>query len=205
MSLVPPYLRIPNFIAQFLDWARKVGRVYNSTPLIPDICYRGHGRKDWKLLPTLCRDRTQLPIALLRQNENDIVAKFWSRFQLHDWKVVEVMAYAQHHGAPTRLLDWTKNALIGLWFAVSDKVDDDFDGCVYQLRICSDCKVLTAMSEPPSTLIAGEDFKCEGGCPLHLFSSPPRVERSERQGSVFLLANFDSDYAIKPLEHFLFK
>jgi hypothetical protein len=200
---MPPYLRVPSFIAQFLGWARAIGRVYNCTPRIPDICYRGHGRKDWKLLPTLCRDRTQLGIALLRQDESDIIMEFRSRFQLHEWKDVEVMAYAQHHGAPTRLLDWTKNALIGLWFAVSDKADDDFEGSVYQLHTCPDCKVFAAMTEPPSTLIAGGDFKSEGGCPVHLFASPPRVERAGRQGSVFSFANFEGDYAISPLEKIL--
>jgi len=203
MSIIPPYLRIPKFIAEFLDWARQVGRVVNSTPLIPAICYRGHERDDWQLLPKLCRHRTTLDVALLRQDERDIIAEFKSRFDLRDWTVAEVMAYAQHHGAPTRLLDWSNNPLIGLWFAVSD---DRYDGCggiVYQLRISSSCKIITSMSEPPLTLVAGEDFRCEGECPVHIFSSPLRVERAERQNSVFSFANFGGDYAIKPLEEIL--
>jgi hypothetical protein len=203
MNSITAKVRVPEFIAKFLGWALDVPRVLNSTPLIPRLCYRGHDRSNWKLLPRLCRDRPKLPSELLKQDESDVIGEFKSRFRLHDWTVAEIMAYAQHHGAPTRLLDWSRNPFVGLWFAVSNADHDRVAGAVYQLSLRSQSDLITAMTEPPLTLVAGEDFKCQGGHPIHVFSCPIRVERAQRQSSVFSLASFRDDYAVTPLEEIL--
>ncbi|MEO5804235.1 MAG: FRG domain-containing protein, partial [Verrucomicrobiota bacterium] len=203
MNSIIARVRVPEFIAKFLGWALDVPRVLNSTPLIPHLSYRGHDRDDWKLLPKLCRDRKNLSVQVLKQDESDVIREYRSRFRLHDWTVTEIMAYAQHHGAPTRLLDWSRNPFIGLWFAVSNSDCDKSAGTVYQLSLRSHSNVITLMTEPPSKWVAGEDFESQGGHPVHVFSSPPRVERAERQSSVFSLANFRGDYAITPLEESL--
>ena len=70
--------------------------------------------------------------------ELDLFASFKSRARpfldvavATDW---EWMALAQHHGAPTRLTDWTTSPLVSAWFAVSSHPHDQ-DAMLYALEI----------------------------------------------------------------------
>jgi FRG domain len=46
---------------------------------------------------------------------------------------VELAMWAQHHGAPTRFLDWTLNPLAALYFAVEDERDDEHDAAAWAI------------------------------------------------------------------------
>lgn len=46
--------------------------------------------------------------------------------------IFDLLTLMQHHGAPTRLLDWSENPLVALYFAAQD---NGKDGCLYVLDL----------------------------------------------------------------------
>jgi hypothetical protein len=100
--------------------------------------YRGVSDSKYKLIPKVSRD-WHLESKALRIVEILLLEQFKIRAVQHinyrptnDW---EWLALAQHHGLSTRLLDWTRNPLVALYFACISH--DTKDGAVY-FALCLD-------------------------------------------------------------------
>lgn len=86
--------------------------------------FRGHGDKSWKLLPGVlrasCEDCSNGKGQYIEQClyfEYVSGAGMLIERNLSPWDIAFSM---QHYGLPTRLLDWTENFAVALFFAVSD-------------------------------------------------------------------------------------
>ncbi len=92
---------------------------------IPDdqfILYRGQNQ-DKTLLPKIARYDVPHVEHLEREMLEDFQRRSVHLIDHHPGNSWDWLALAQHHGMATRLLDWTENPLIALWFSMTPAVD----------------------------------------------------------------------------------
>ncbi len=113
------------------SWAEHLNR-YRSA-----FVYRGLADFDYPLTTTLNRlGESHLEKHLLR---NFIK---YSKVTTHGRNIWNWLALAQHHGLPTRLLDWTYSPLVALHFAVAEFNSFHKDGVIWAVNYVDSKRLL---------------------------------------------------------------
>jgi FRG domain-containing protein len=126
---------------QFVDYADSLKNV--GAPSQTPYLFRGHSDQSWSLRPSLLREVGNPGVSASRaiEIEKEALAEF--RRQAHLYVRDELLTdtetllawwtVMQHHGAPTRLLDWTRSPYVGAYFTV--RRDFDRPGIIWIFHV----------------------------------------------------------------------
>ena len=88
--------------------------------------YRGAKDPDYQLIPKAGRVSGPINLELLKWNERRLFREFKRKalpyVRNRPADDAEWLVLAQHHGMPTRLLDWTESVLVAAYFATEGSV-----------------------------------------------------------------------------------
>jgi hypothetical protein len=168
------------------------------------FAFRGLARADLHLSNSLARlarahpDIAKLELAMLRNFRKYAAQQTPARVDsIWHW-----LAVAQHHGLPTRMVDWTFSPFVALHFTTADPVDYEQDGLVWCVDFVQANKLLPkrlrAMAEDEgsdtftvdmlSAFATLRDFDALSRDPFLLFLEPPALDaRILNQAALFSL------------------
>lgn len=127
----------PNYLSGVETLSKGSVRLYRGQiedkPLLPKIARKNPDEDTTSQERKMLNELRRRGSLLLGPNKQD------------DW---DLMVYAQHFGMVTRLLDWTSNPLVGLWFACKDR-KASLSGYVYVFQVTDELLLDKKKDEGP--------------------------------------------------------
>ena len=196
-------------LSQYIDAIEQLksyypNKVMANNPAALTFLYRGLSNSSHQLLPGIFR-RQKDPVGVgEREVENDTYLAFTTErgilqafiqeassiVSIPSGHLSEWAEYAQHYGAPTRLLDWSSNPFVALYFAC--KNHKKTDGCVWMLHAKNyeRIPVNPDLGEQKKTRreIIGEIISGSKDYPIPILYTPNYVDaRMSAQSSYFMV------------------
>lgn len=108
-------------VSDVIEYVKQFPVEDNARLPYPRFLYRGHKDADYPLWPSIGREMMSITAEgrLIEMARNKRPDTFNSEDKL------TLLAKMQHYGLPTRLIDFTTNPLVALYFASQKKVDDN--------------------------------------------------------------------------------
>ncbi|MBB1434301.1 FRG domain-containing protein [Pseudoalteromonas sp. SG43-6] len=106
----------------------------------PYSFFRGQANFEWSLEPSLARIKhPESCYSMSLGNWLELESYLIREFQKFSYPYLkdepqnkfDWLVHAQHHGLPTRLLDWSENPLKALFFAIENREYDEFNGALH--------------------------------------------------------------------------
>lgn len=122
--------KVLKILSEINDRSDRLNQFYNTANSNRkfSIVYRGQSNSSWGITPSIFRGCNCDNFVIEHRIINEYIAKFP---EFSSQPKINVIADMQHYRIPTRLIDWTTNPLVALYFACNDEKQKEADGKIF--------------------------------------------------------------------------